>query len=107
VHTFKRWEGESNATNWTQQLDTVRKKMVDLLKKTKFRMGKHSQVFNRVAPSYEGMKISQISKFGFSGERYTSNLNFICVEFHIVHQPCLELISVCSRLQSSGDLIAR
>jgi hypothetical protein len=64
----------------------MRKNMVDLVMKTKFRIKKYSQVLNRIGPGYGGLaKFIIIDQYvDFPGEGYTRNFSITDVEFHIV-----------------------
>jgi hypothetical protein len=80
VHTFRRCKGEGHATNLTQQLNTMRKNMVDVVMKT----NEYSQFINRVGPGYEELAtfIIRDQYVGFLGEVY--NFSFTDVQLHIV-----------------------
>jgi hypothetical protein len=76
--------------------------VADVVMKMKFSINKYSQVFNRVGPGYgEFIKFIIIDKYvAFPQEEY--NFSFTDVEFQTaVHQHFTELMSGCSKLQSS------
>jgi hypothetical protein len=76
--------------------------MVDVVMKMKYNINKYSQVFYRFGPVYGGLtKFVIIHQYvGFPGEEYSSILLMLSFIQLAVHQPCTELMSDCSRLQS-------
>jgi hypothetical protein len=82
----------------------MRNNLVDMVMKMKFGIKKYSQVLNGIGPGYGGLtEFIIIEKHvSFPGEGY--NFTFTEVIMYLaVHQPCIELMSDCSRLQFSGD----
>jgi hypothetical protein len=67
VHTR---EVESNATNWTQLVNTMRENTVVMVKEMRFRVNKYSRVFYRVGPGYRELAMFIIINqyAGFPGE---------------------------------------
>jgi hypothetical protein len=73
----------------------MRKNMVDVVMKLKFRIGKCSQVFNIIGSGYRGLtKFIIIDQYvGFPGEGY--NFSFTDAEYHIVsNAPTLYRVNV-------------
>jgi hypothetical protein len=77
--------------------------------KMKFSISKCSQVFNRGSPGYGGLvKFIIVDHYvGFSGEGWILVLLMVGFMQLTVQQTCIELMSDCNRLQSSGDWTVR